>query len=220
MRISKTFLTNLATGLMLVLSVSGLTGRADAREGPVSGMKKGFQTPEERIGGVGVYGNLPLSFEANNGQSDGQVRFISRGHRYGLFLTPTEAVLSLTGPTADGGSNRNAVVRMKLTGANAQPTVTGLTELSSKSHYLTGNRPEKWRTRVANYGKVRYEGVYPGIDLVYYGTQRQLEYDFIVSPGADPEKMITAFFVSVFMISRSTDTDSSAPCCVGRCCQG
>ncbi len=148
------------------------------------------------------YGKLPLSFEPNQGQTDSRVRFLSRGNGYSLFLTPTEAVLTLRGP-AEGGSsglraapgpngrpalppNGGGVLRMKLHGANPAPTATGLEELPGKSNYFIGNDPKQWRTNVPNYGKVRFAGVYPGVDLVYYGNQRQLEYDFVVAPGADP----------------------------------
>jgi hypothetical protein len=75
---------------------------------------------------------------------------------------------------------------MKLAGANPSPQVAGLEELPGKSNYFVGSDPAKWRTNVATYAKVRYRDVYPGIDLVYYGNQRQLEYDWIVSPGAEP----------------------------------
>ena len=76
---------------------------------------------------------------------------------------------------------------MKLVGANRAANVTALEELPGKSNYFIGNDPKKWRTDVPTYGKVKYQGVYPGIDLVYYGNQRQLEYDFVVAPGADPK---------------------------------
>ncbi len=76
---------------------------------------------------------------------------------------------------------------MKLAGANPKAKVSGLKELPGKSNYFIGNDPKKWRTNVPNYAEVKYEGVYPGIDLIYYGTEGgQLEYDFVVAPGADP----------------------------------
>ena len=81
------------------------------------------------------------------------------------------------------------MVRMKLVGANPQAKVDGLDELPGKSNYFVGNDPKKWRTNVANYAKVKYANVYPGVDLVYYGNQRQLEYDFVVQPGADPNQI-------------------------------
>jgi len=149
---------------------------------------------------VKAYGQLPLSFEANRGQTDQRVKFLSHGSGYSLFLNGDEAVLALKKP---GGSTARdqqlkpavpsagppAVVRMKLVGANAAAKVTGLTELPGKSNYFIGNDPKKWRTNVPNYAKVKYTSVYPGVDLVYYGNQRQLEYDFVVQPGADPRQI-------------------------------
>jgi uncharacterized repeat protein (TIGR01451 family) len=83
---------------------------------------------------------------------------------------------------------------MGLVGANPEPQVVGLDELPGKSNYFIGNDPKKWRTSIPHYAKVRYEQVYPGIDLVYYGsTQGQLEYDFIVAPGADPKAITLGF---------------------------
>jgi hypothetical protein len=148
------------------------------------------------------YGQLPLVFEANLGQTDSQVRFLSRGSGYGLFLTPTEAVLVLKRPEMSpaGGApatkpglpaisavpTDQVVVRMKLVGGNHAPTVSGLQELPGKSNYFLGNERTKWRTGIPHYARVRYDEVYPGISLIYYGNQQQLEYDFVVAPGANP----------------------------------
>ena len=143
----------------------------------------------------------PLSFEANDGQVDDQAKFFSRGQGYNLFLTPTESVLVLTKASkakdfvqTNPGSIANypesqemesAVVRMRLEGANLTPEMSGINMTSSKSNYLIGDDKSKWRTNVSQYSKVKYQEVYEGIDLVYYGNQRKLEYDFIVQPGAD-----------------------------------
>ena len=170
--------------------------------------------PAARARAVASYGKLPLSFEANQGQTDAQVKFLSRGSGYTLFLTDNEAVLALR--KAAGGKQKSAgnlgspqrqpdiaqrgsarpssvvappsasVLRMRLVGANPAAKVSGLNELPGTSNYFIGNDPKKWRTDVPNYAKVKYESVYPGVDLVYYGNQRQLEYDFVVAPGADP----------------------------------
>jgi hypothetical protein len=78
---------------------------------------------------------------------------------------------------------------MKLVKANPAAKVTGADELLGKSNYFIGNDPKKWRTNLTNYAKVKYEGIYSGVDLVYYGNQRQLEYDFVVAPGADPHRI-------------------------------
>jgi hypothetical protein len=154
-----------------------------------------------------AYGKLPLSFEANQGQTDNRVNFVSRGKGYTLFLTPTEAVLSLTKdePKAKGQrqeakrkqeqpeSTPSSVLRMQLVGANSQPQVTGIEKLSGRVNYFIGNDPQQWHTDVPTYAKVEYQEVYPGVDLVYYGNQRQLEYDFIVAPGAKPKAIELAF---------------------------
>jgi hypothetical protein len=133
-------------------------------------------------------GKLPLRFERNQGQIDEHAKFISRGPGYTLFLGDNEAVLTLLRPSQVGGAERNSdVTRMQLLGANQAAKPVGVEELPGKSNYYIGNDSAKWRTHVPAYGKVKYQGVYPGIDLVYYGNQRQLEYDFVVSPGADPK---------------------------------
>ena len=158
---------------------------------------------------VEAYRKLPLSFEANHGQTDSRVNFLSRGSGYTLFLSPTEAVLALSNPGASSPRTRHAppdnpeakkaptasvaVLRMKLLGANPSPRVSGLEELPGKSNYFLGNDPQKWRTNVPTYAKVQYQDVYPGVDLIYYGNQRQLEYDLVVAPGADPKAIQLAF---------------------------
>jgi hypothetical protein len=131
-----------------------------------------------------AYAQLPMSFELNQGQTDAQVNFLSRGMGYTLFLTPVEAVLALQQDA--GGSD---VVHMDLVGGNPAAAAVGLDELPGHSNYLLGNDPSRWRTDVPNYARVGYHDVYPGTDLVYYGNQRQLEYDFVVAPGADPGKI-------------------------------
>jgi beta-propeller repeat-containing protein len=131
-----------------------------------------------------AYGQLPLSFEANLGQADPRIDFISRGSGYTLFLTPREAVLSLR--DARNNSQSPAVLRMKFAGSDTKPRAAGQEELPGKVNYFIGNDPKQWRTGISTYAKVHYENLYPGVDLVYYGNQRQLEYDFVVRPGADP----------------------------------
>lgn len=135
-----------------------------------------------------AYGKLPLSFEANKGQTRPEVKFLSRGSGYSLFLTSSEAVLALS-----VASTRQAVVRMKVAGANPVSRVEGLNELPTSHNYFTGNDPSKWRTDIPTYARVKYDEIYPGIDLVYYGNQQQLEYDFVVAPGADPRTIKLRF---------------------------
>lgn len=143
------------------------------------------------------YGKLPLSFEANQGQTDDKVKFLTRSSGYALFLTSNEAVLRYQNERAgkhDSIEPSSAVLRMKLEGANTNPQISGVEELPGKSNYFMGNDPKQWRTDIPTYAKVKYEAVYPGVDLVYYGTQgRQLEYDFVVSAGADPRQIKLSF---------------------------
>ena len=160
-------------------------------------------SPETRALVADEYGKLPLTFESNQGQSDKQVKFLSRGEGYTLFLTANEAVLSLRrAPVRNADrmsfaslkpedfkpTNQNsAVLRMKLVGANPSSNISGVEEQPGKSNYFIGNDPREWHTDVSNYSQVRYENAYPGIDLVYYGNRQQVEYDFVVAPGADPK---------------------------------
>ena len=177
------------------------------------------------------YARLPLSFEANQGQTDKTVRFLSHGRGYGLFLTGDEAVLELQesgvgiqdsrspfaavlGLRRARGNGRQTTdhglwamdagrrtttsrLQLKLLHANQNATVTGVNELPGKVNYFLGNDPKNWRTNVPTYAEVRYRNVYPGIDLVYYGNQGgQLEYDFVVTPGADPSAILLAIDTS------------------------
>ncbi len=146
--------------------------------------------PHVGASAIEAYGQIPLHFEANEGQAADEVKFLTRGNGYAMFFTPTETVLSLTAPKADAGpaskERISAVVRMKLLNANSSPSMAGIGELAGKVNYFIGSDPTKWRTNVATYAKVKHENVYPGVDLIYYGNQQQLEYDFVVAPGADP----------------------------------
>jgi hypothetical protein len=134
------------------------------------------------------YGQLPLSFEANQGQTDAQVNFLSRGSGCSLFLSPTQAGLDLT-----PGSTEN-ILTMQLVGSNPAAQVVGLNQLPGVSNYLIGNDPAQWHTNIPNYARVEYENVYPGVNLAYYGNNQQhLEYDFVLAPGADPHAIKLSF---------------------------
>jgi len=159
------------------------------------------------------YGHLPVTFEQNQGQTDPQVQFVSRGPGYAVYLTSggmvmalkpsgtvaqqgTEAAASTAAATVATPSGKSSapakvnlqVVRFDLVGG-AAPSVSGQDLQLGKVNYFVGNDPKKWHTNVPTYGKVLYQGVYPGIDLVYYNHAGQLEHDFVVAPGADPAKI-------------------------------
>jgi sugar lactone lactonase YvrE len=121
---------------------------------------------------------VPLAFERNVGQTDAQVDFLARGSGYTVWLADGDAVLGLR----DGDTTH--VVRLDVLGTNADPRAAGENALGSTSSYLTGDATQ-WRANVDSYGAVRYDDVYDGVDLRYYGTGRQLEYDFLVQAGAD-----------------------------------
>jgi uncharacterized repeat protein (TIGR01451 family) len=134
--------------------------------------------------------HLPMRFEPNQGQTDQQVKFLARGAGYGVFLTRGQAVLTL-GALASG--SRSNAIRLQLVGANSGSAVSGDDLLPGKSNYFIGNNPAKWHRNVPQFARVRYQAVYPGVDLVYYGNQGQLEYDFEVAPGADPNAIAFQF---------------------------
>ncbi len=143
---------------------------------------------------VQAYGELPLSFEPNQGQFDTAVRFGSRGAGYGLFLTGSAAVMVFPGRGARAGGTRAPVVlRMTLPGATPSSEWEGIDRLPGISNYFVGAVPATWRTNIPNFARVRVKQVYPGVDLVYYGTRGRLEYDFTVQPGADPGQIEIAF---------------------------
>jgi len=153
----------------------------------------GFRTGSAQGGIAERYGRLPLAFERNIGQTDSQVQFIARGGGSTTFLTGTSAVVSLhptpprrpRQPVTGSPATPASTVRLQLTGIQPGIHMTGADPLPGVSHYFIGSDPKAWRSNVATYGRVRSHDVYPGIDVEYYGNQRQLEHDFIVSPGAD-----------------------------------
>jgi hypothetical protein len=137
----------------------------------------------------------PISFEPNQGQTDDRVKFMARGSGYNLFLTPSNALFSLrqAGSSNDLVLTDSAVFTMSVVGANPAPRLSGRDELPGRSSYFLGGDSKKWRTNIPNFGKVQYEDIYPGIDLVYHGIHGQLEYDFIVRPGSSPATIVMEF---------------------------
>jgi len=148
------------------------------------------------------YGNLPLTFEANQGQTSSKVKFLSRGKGYTAFLTTDGIVLALrpnqpvpVQPVSDVAAPNKSqppvgvTLQFRLLGVAQNPAVIGEDPLPGLVNYFIGRDPAKWRTNVPTYSRVRYRNVYPGIDLVYYGNHRQLEYDFALAPGADPSQI-------------------------------
>jgi len=157
---------------------------------------------------VATLAQLPLSFEVNRGQAAADAKFVARGGGYALLLTdrgePVLALRGRSGQTAETNSAREAqasraveisepdkrtVLRLDFTGSNSAPQMQGEEPLPGRSNYLIGNDPSKWLTGVPHYARVRYRDVYPGVDVLYYGKDQQLEYDFIVHPGTEPDSI-------------------------------
>src|SRR5271170_4364228 len=153
-----------------------------------------------------AYGALPLAFEANQGQTAPEVRYLAHGQGYQLFLTNREAVLTLREPTAAGKKSakgaallaaragrkphvaaKASVLRVHFDGANSAAEIAGTKQLAGKTNYFVGGDRAKWHTDVPSYAAVRYQGIYPGVDVLFYGREQHLEYDFVVAPGADPK---------------------------------
>jgi hypothetical protein len=127
-----------------------------------------------------------MLFEENVGQSDAQVDFIARGTGYGIWLTGGDAVLSV------GQDDSTSVVSLNVVGKNAQISGNGEDAAAAKTSYFVGTQ-DQWHADVTNYAAVRYDNVYDGIDLRYYGNQKQLEYDFVVHAGADASAIALRF---------------------------
>ncbi|MFZ3216588.1 MAG: SBBP repeat-containing protein [Candidatus Acidiferrales bacterium] len=128
------------------------------------------------------YRHIPMSFEANDGQEDPRIKYSSLGYGYRVFLSEEGVIFAFRA----GSKAPLSSLTMKLQGANRAPLVTGVEKLPGKSNYFVGPDPARWTKNVANYARFRYEGVYPGIDVVYYGEDHELEYDFVVQPAARP----------------------------------
>lgn len=129
-----------------------------------------------------------IFFERNDGQADRQVLYLSHGSHYSLFLTRTAATIVLPalqkkGPVAAMRPTR--YFRLHFESTNPQTEVTGIEALPGTSNYFSGSDPKHWHTHVPQFAKVRYSNLYPGIDLIFYFRDGQLEYDVIASPGAD-----------------------------------
>lgn len=163
-------------------------------------------TPIQKARVAENYGKIPLTFEANDGQADKSVKFLARGGAYELYLTGNETALMLCKPvfsTSRANFRRNMspvgksaacdVVRMQLAGASNKVEPVGEERLPGTVNHFIGKDPANWRSNIPTYAKVRYPSIYPGIDLVYYGNQRQIEFDFVVAPSGDSRSIQLRF---------------------------
>lgn len=192
---SRKGLWGITIGLIALLSTLAIVMKFNNHRAAKPSVSAAFEaSAKKRV--MQSLGNQPLHFEANHGQTDAQVKFISRGRGYTLFLTSTESVLALSREkimSGESSAQETTVVRMKWKGADPLAQAAGMKPLAGKSNYLIGSNPAAWRKNVPSFEKVRYENLYAGIDMVFYGNQQQLEYDFIVAPGSDPNVISLAF---------------------------
>ena len=132
------------------------------------------------------YGRLPIAFEPNVGQGPARARYFARAANYKLILTDNETIVELN----DGGPSK---IRMTMAGTSPDARFEALDTLPGISNYYLGNDPNKWRTHVPQYARLKQRDSYPGIDMVFYSRNGQLEYDCIVRPGADPSQIRFAY---------------------------
>lgn len=174
--ILKRFSTYVLLAAVVLLAVPGLPA---LRHSPVPAGQAATLTRHESD-----LSQLPLQFEANEGQADAEARFVAHGSGYNVFLTPREASLALS-PQRPG--QPPAVVSLQFVGAAAEPPLVGEGRLPGVVNYYLGRDPSRWHTGIPTYRQVRYRGLYPGIDLLFFGTGGQLEHDFVIAPGADTD---------------------------------
>lgn len=158
------------------------------------------------------WARVPLTFEANRGQAEETVKFLGRMPGYTVWLTPAEVVLALRAPASAKAATVPQVVRMRWVGGRSAPAVEGLAPKAARSHYLLGDDPAAWITEAAHVARVRYAGVYDGIDVEVYGAGSRLEYDVRVAPGADPAVLRLEFDgVRRLRVTRAGDLELVLP---------
>ena len=192
----KTSARRFLTVVILLVAVSASVAQQTRTANPAAAPQ-----PSAAKTAAATYGKLPMTFEANKGQTASSVKFLSRGSGYVVFLTAGDMVFSAKPPQVAPGhglqpasqtaspQQSNTVIQLSMVGANPNPAAIGEQQQPGKANYFIGRDKSKWVTNVATYAKVRYKNIYPGIDLVYYGNPSQMEYDFEVSPGADPKQI-------------------------------
>ena len=142
--------------------------------------------PSSRTQLLAAFSHLPMIFEPNVGQSHPGVKFLAHGAGYSLFLTPEGATMALRSKLVARNGSHSELLTMKLAGANLNAAISGSDRLPGNTNYFLGDDPSRWHRNIPQFARVHYKDVYPGIDLVFYGNQGHLEYDFQVAPGANP----------------------------------
>ncbi len=191
--------------LAIIAPVPGIFGSPMKQPAPrmansAASMAAGQAAMKQRA--AGMVAAMPLYFEANDGQTDPSVKYLSHAGRYSLFLTDDAMVISMIGgeirkrpsivtsspPNLKGPRLVQSAVRIRMIGANPHPTITGLDPLPGHVSYLIGDRAD-FRTNIPTFARVKIANVYPGVDVIHYGTRDSLEYDIVAAPGADTSKI-------------------------------
>jgi hypothetical protein len=133
-----------------------------------------------------IFSDIPFYFEENHGQTDPSVKFLTRGTNYGFYFTGGEAVIAIA------KSDAPSVLRLKMIGGNQKARIVGMQKLPGTVNYFGGTDSKNWHTNIHTYAKIKYEQIYPGIDLIFYGENGTIEYDFVISSGADPGRIRVA----------------------------
>ncbi len=186
-------------------SPNSATASGAKTEAPDSSVASAARQAEAIQNAKGMIASMPSYFEKNQGQTDPSVKYLSRSGRYSMFLTDdATTVISMVGGQIHKGPNFavsnppsspdadrlvESDVRIRLVGANPHPAVTGLEPLPGRVNYLIGDDKSKWHTNIPTFGRVKFAGVYPGVDVVHYGVGDLLEYDIVAAPGADPSRI-------------------------------
>jgi hypothetical protein len=130
-----------------------------------------------------------LAFEPNRGQTSPETKYLARGSAYTIFITSKDAVLRLKSVRVASDSS----LRLRWVSPNPSPVISNEQQLPGRVNYLRGNDSSRWLTDIPTYGRIRLASIYKDIDLLLYGNQRRLEYDFVVAPGGDPKQIALAF---------------------------
>lgn len=200
---------------IVITVVPGRSGWHPSHPTAVTAWKPRTVTPSEHARLSAAYAALPLAFEANQGQTDPQIKYMARGNGYTLFLTKTDAVFAFHPKSSGSGlatrgrapelkgralpssgtphEDVSDMVHMHLVSGNSEAQIAVAYELPGKTNYYIGNDPKSWHTNVSQYARVFYKNVYPGVDLAYYGERNKLEFDFIVAPESNPAAINLTF---------------------------
>ena len=173
-----------------VTTASASTSRAEADAATKAKAKREFAA-------------MPLFFEPNHGQTDPSVKFLSHSGRHSMYLTDDATVITMVAGKIQKGQNFasanpplpaksgklvESAVRIRMVGANPHPLMTGLDPLPARVNYLVGDKAN-FHPNVETYARVKIANVYPGVDIIHYGSHDTLEYDIVAAPGADTSKI-------------------------------